>query len=381
MSFESEWTVADREYMAKAIQLARKGLYTTHPNPRVGCVLVKDDQVVGQGFHLRAGEGHAEVNALAMAGDAAVGSTAYVTLEPCSHFGRTPPCAQGLIDAGVVRVVTAMVDPNPQVAGRGIEMLKQAGIDASYGLLEAESKALNPGFIKRMDNGLPRVCLKMASSIDGRTAMASGESKWITGAAARSDVQKLRAQSSAIVTGVESIIRDDSALTVREEQLNLENATEIAKQQPLRVILDSTLRTPVNAKIFKQSGRTVVATCSANSSLIVGLENVGAEVVRLTSDENGRVNLTALLRWLAKEEQCNDLLVEAGATLAGAFLKQRLVDELQLYLAMKLLGSDARPSFALSLTKMSEQVELKQIDSRMLGDDLKLVLQPAYGEG
>lgn len=381
MSFESEWTIADREYMAKAIQLARKGLYTTHPNPRVGCVLVKDDQVVGQGFHLRAGEGHAEVNALAMAGVAAVGSTAYVTLEPCSHFGRTPPCAQGLIDAGVVRVVSAMVDPNPQVAGRGIEMLKQAGIDASYGLLEAESKALNPGFIKRMEHGLPRVCLKMASSIDGRTAMASGESKWITGAAARSDVQQLRAQSSAIVTGVESIIQDDSALTVREEQLDLENAAEVVKQQPLRVILDSTLRTPVNAKIFKQPGRTVVATCSANAFLIEGLESVGAQVVQLTSDENGRVSLTALLRWLAKEEQCNDLLVEAGATLAGAFLKQKLVDELQLYLAMKLLGSDARPSFALPLTKMSEQVELKQIDSRMLGSDLKLVLQPAYGEG
>ncbi len=380
MSALIQWDIADHQYMAKAIQLARNGLYTTQPNPRVGCVLVKNGQVVGEGFHYRAGEGHAEVNALAMAGEKAKGATAYVTLEPCSHYGRTPPCARGLIDAGVTRVVSAMVDPNPEVAGRGIKMLSAAGIDASFGLLEKEAKALNPGFIKRMEQGLPFVRVKLASSLDGRTAMASGESQWITGAAARSDVQKLRAQSSVIVTGVESIIHDDSSLTVREDQLGLADAKQIVEQQPLRVILDSSLRTPKTANIFKQPGRTVVATCSSNNERIKELEAVGAEVVVLPSD-NGRVSLIALLKWLAATEQSNDVLIEAGATLAGACLQQGLVDELQLYMAMKLLGSDARPTFALPLTKMSEQIELKQIDSRMLGNDLKLVLQPVCGEG
>lgn len=376
---DSQWSVADREYMARAIQLARKGLYTTHPNPRVGCVLVKDDVIVGEGFHFRAGEGHAEVNALAQAGINAKGATAYVTLEPCSHYGRTPPCAEGLIKAGVVRVVSAMVDPNPQVAGRGIAMLCKAGIQASSGLLEAEARALNPGFIKRMETGKPFVRIKLASSLDGRTAMSSGESQWITGPAARRDVQKLRAQSSVIVTGVESIIHDDSALTVREEQLGLPDAVEIVKQQPLRVVLDSSLRTPTTAKILKQPGRTLIATCSTDQGLQRALESEGAEIV-LLPDEQGRVSLNALLEWLVQNEQCNDLLVETGATLAGAFMAQGLVDELHLYIAMKLLGSDARPTFSLPLTKMAEQIELKQIDSRMMGSDLKLVLTPVYGE-
>ncbi len=373
------WSVADRQYMARAIQLARRGLYTTQPNPRVGCVLVREGEIVGEGFHFRAGEGHAEVNALAAAGDKARGATAYVTLEPCSHYGRTPPCAEGLIKAGVARVVSAMVDPNPQVAGRGIKMLQQAGIDAESGLLEIEARGLNPGFIKRMETGLPLVRVKMATSLDGRTAMATGESKWITGSSARSDVQKLRAQSSAILTGVESILHDDSALTVREEQLVLDNAKEIVKQQPLRVVLDSKLRMPLDASILKQSGRTLVATCSSDVSAIAALEKAGAEVLQMGAD-NGRVDLLSLLKWLAKEEQCNELLVETGATLAGAFLQQKLVDEIRLYMAMKLMGSDARPAFALPLTKMSEQIELKQVDMRMLGSDLRMVLEPVYGD-
>jgi len=374
------WSVADRQYMARAIQLARRGRYTTQPNPRVGCVLVKEGEIVGEGFHFRAGEGHAEVNALAAAGDKARGATAYVTLEPCSHYGRTPPCAEGLIKAGVKRVVSAMVDPNPQVAGRGISMLQQAGIEADSGLLENEARDLNPGFIKRMETGLPLVRVKIATSLDGRTAMASGESKWITGSAARSDVQKLRAQSSAILTGVESILHDDSALTVREEQLGLDNAKEIVKHQPLRVVLDSKLRMPLDASILKQSGRTLVVTCSSEVSAIAALEKAGAEVLQMGADINGRVGLLSLLKWLGKEEQCNELLVETGATLAGAFLQQRLVDEIRLYMAMKLMGSDARPAFALPLTKMSEQIELKQVDMRMLGSDLRMVLEPVYGD-
>ncbi|EAR61399.1 bifunctional diaminohydroxyphosphoribosylaminopyrimidine deaminase/5-amino-6-(5-phosphoribosylamino)uracil reductase RibD [Neptuniibacter caesariensis] len=373
------WSIADHRYMARAIVLAKQGLYTTNPNPRVGCVLVKDEVIVGEGFHFRAGEGHAEVNAMAQAGDLAKGATAYVTLEPCSHYGRTPPCAEGLIKAGVNRVVCAMVDPNPQVAGRGIQMLESAGISAESGLLEAEARALNPGFIKRMETGLPFVSLKIATSLDGRTAMASGESKWITGAAARSDVQKLRARSSAILTGVESILTDNSALTVRAEQLGLAQAEEIVKQQPLRVVLDSNLRTPIDASILSQPGRTLIATISKDAVVIEKLQAAGAEVIQMPANQ-GRVDLVALLKHLAGEEQCNELLVETGATLAGAFIDAKLVDQLHLYMAMTLMGSSARPAFQLPLAKMSEQVRLKRMDMRMLGDDMKLILKPLYGE-
>lgn len=373
------WSVVDQEYMARAIRLARNGLYTTQPNPRVGCVLVNGDEIVGEGFHFRAGEGHAEVNALSMAGKKAQGATAYVTLEPCSHFGRTPPCAEGLIKAGVKRVVSAMVDPNPQVAGRGIKMLQEAGITAESGLLEAEARTLNPGFIKRMESGLPFVRLKMATSLDGRTAMASGESKWITGPAARSDVQKLRAQSSAVVTGIESILKDDSALTVRADQLELDNADEILKQQPLRVVLDSGLRMPLKASILSQPGRTLIVTVSEDADKIAALKNAGAEVAIMPAQE-GRVDLKALLQMLAEQEQCNELLIETGATLAGAFIQQELVDEIYLYMAMKLLGSEARPAFQLPFTTMAQQIKLQQTDMVMLKDDMRLILQPVYGE-
>lgn len=373
------WSISDREYMARAIQLAKEGLYTTQPNPRVGCVLVKQGSIVGEGFHYRAGEGHAEVNALRAAGEEAKGATAYVTLEPCSHYGRTPPCSEALINAGVTRVVAAMVDPNPQVAGRGMAMLREAGIGATSGLLEESARALNPGFIKRMETGLPFVRVKSAISLDGRTAMASGESKWITGPAARGDVQKLRAQSSVILTGIGSILQDDSALTVREAQLNLPNVADVVQKQPLRVVLDSRLQVPLTASILKQPGRTLIVTCSDDTIAQNKLKDAGAEVLVMPA-ENGRVALLPLLRWLASEEQCNDLLVETGSVLAGAFVEQKLADELHVYMAMKLLGSQAKPLFELPLTKMSEQVELQMLDSRMLGDDLKLILQPQYGE-
>lgn len=373
------WSVSDREYMARAIQLAKEGLYTTQPNPRVGCVLVKQGNIVGEGFHYRAGEGHAEVNALRVAGDEAKGATAYVTLEPCSHYGRTPPCSEALINAGVARVVAAMVDPNPQVAGRGMSMLREAGIEATSGLLEESARALNPGFIKRMETGLPFVRVKSAISLDGRTAMQSGESKWITGPAARGDVQKLRAQSSVILTGIGSILQDDSALTVREAQLNLPNVADVVQKQPLRVVLDSHLQMPLTASILKQPGRTLIVTCSDDTIAQNKLKGAGAEVLVVPA-ENDRVALLPLLHWLASEEQCNDLLVETGSVLAGAFVEQKLADELHVYLAMKLLGSQAKPLFELPLTKMSEQVELQMLDSRMLGDDLKLILQPQYGE-
>lgn len=373
------WSAADHQYMARAIQLGRQGLYTTHPNPRVGCVIVCHDQIVGEGLHWRAGEGHAEVNALAMAGDQAQGATAYVTLEPCSHYGRTPPCADALINAGVSKVIAAMVDPNPQVSGRGMQKLQQAGIETSSGLLESEAQALNCGFIKRMQTGLPWVRVKLATSLDGRTAMASGESQWITGAAARSDVQKLRARSSAIVTGVDSILQDDSALTVRAAQLNLPNAARIAEQQPLRIVLDSKLRTPLNANILQQPGKTIIVTCvnakTDYSERYAALVAAGVEV-KCMPEQEGRVCLSALLAWLGDEMQCNELLVETGATLAGAFMQSGLVDEVYQYIAPTLLGSSARAAFELPLTQMSEQLRLNVVDQRWLGDDLRLILQP-----
>lgn len=369
----------ERRWMARAIRLAAQGRYTTHPNPRVGCVLVRGDRIVGEGFHVRAGEGHAEVNALRMAGDQAAGATAYVTLEPCSHHGKTPPCAEALVQAGVTRVVSAMVDPNPQVAGRGIKRLQAAGIEACSGLLETEAKALNPGFIKRMEQGLPYVRIKTASSLDGRTAMQSGESQWITGAAARSDVQRFRAQSSVIVTGVDSILHDDSSLTVRENELQLDNAAEIVQKQPLRVVLDSQLRMPLNAKILRQPGRTLIATVSHDAAKTDALIQAGAEVVQLAAVQ-GHVSIEALLKHLVVAEQCNELLVETGARLAGAFITAGVVDELVVYQAMTLMGSDARPMYRLPYSKMDEQIRLQLLDSRMLGDDLRLTLRPVYTE-
>ncbi|MDF2181676.1 bifunctional diaminohydroxyphosphoribosylaminopyrimidine deaminase/5-amino-6-(5-phosphoribosylamino)uracil reductase RibD [Neptuniibacter sp. CAU 1671] len=377
----SGWSEADHIYMSRALQLAAQGTWTTDPNPRVGCVLVVGNKIVGEGYHRRAGEGHAEVNALAQAGEAARGATAYVTLEPCCHHGRTPPCADALIKAGVTRVVSAMVDPNPQVSGRGIERLKQAGIQAESGLLQAQAERLNPGFIKRMQTGLPFVRIKLASSLDGRTAMASGESQWITGPAARADVQQLRARSTAIMTGVESILMDDSALTVRSEQLNLPDAEFIAQRQPLRVVLDSKLRMPLNAKILQEPRQTLLVTCSDEAERIEAFKQAGAQVFSLPADEQGQVPLMPLLQWLAAEHQVNELLVETGATLAGACLQQKLADELVIYQAMTLMGSEARPLLALPLAKMQQQVRLQRLDSRWLGDDHKLVLRPVYGEG
>jgi len=369
------FSLADREFMARAIRLARQGLYTTAPNPRVGCVLVKEGEIVGEGFHLRAGEGHAEVNALAVAGDNARGATAYVTLEPCSHYGRTPPCSEALIKAGISRMVCAMVDPNPKVSGRGLKMLQDAGVEVASGLLESEAQALNPGFIKRMVSAMPLVRSKSAQSLDGRTAMQSGESQWITGAAARSDVQRLRARSSAIITGVDSILHDDSSLTLREAELGLDNAAEVVKRQPLRVVVDSQLRMPTSARILTQPGRTLVATCSEDLSRQAALTEAGAEVVLLPA-QGGRVDLTALLKYLASEQEANEVLVEAGATLTGAFVAAGLLDEMVVYMAPTLLGSAARPLFELPLDKMQQQHRLQLIDSRMLGQDLRLTLSP-----
>ena len=364
--------------MARALQLARKGLYTTDPNPRVGCVIVRDEQIVGEGFHLRAGEPHAEVHALNAAGELARGATAYVTLEPCSHTGRTGPCAVALKAASVARVVIAMVDPNPQVSGRGIQLLEEAGIEVAVGLLESDARALNPGFIARMSTHKPFVRLKMAMSLDGRTAMGSGESQWITGPEARTQVQRLRARSSAILSGVESIIMDDSRLTLRAEQLQLANADEVVQRQPLRVIVDTHLRLPLAAACLSEPGRTLVITTPDHmAEKRERLIKAGAEVHVLPAGNDGRIDLALLLNWLAESEQVNELLVETGATLAGAMLDAELVDELQLFVAPTLLGGEARPLFALpGISRMADQRRLTIHDMRAVGRDWRIIASP-----
>jgi diaminohydroxyphosphoribosylaminopyrimidine deaminase / 5-amino-6-(5-phosphoribosylamino)uracil reductase len=367
-------------WMARALELARRGLYTTDPNPRVGCVLVKNHRLIGEGWHERAGEPHAEVHALRAAGEAARRATAYVTLEPCSHQGRTGPCAVALIEAGVKRVVVAMADPNPEVAGRGIALLREAGVAVEVGLLEEEAHAINPGFVSRMTRGRPFVRLKMAMSLDGRTAMQSGESQWITGPHARREVQRLRARSSAIMTGVASVIFDNSRLTVRPSQLKLENAEAVARRQPLRVVVDTRLRLPQAAACLREPGRTLVATVTGcDEGKRRRLEEAGAEVLALPPWEDGRVDLEAVLRHLAEHEQVNELLLETGATLAGAMLDAGLVDEMQLFVAPTLLGGEARPLFVLpGLTRMAQQRPLEILDIRAIGRDWRITARPLH---
>ncbi|WP_426417017.1 bifunctional diaminohydroxyphosphoribosylaminopyrimidine deaminase/5-amino-6-(5-phosphoribosylamino)uracil reductase RibD [Aestuariirhabdus sp. LZHN29] len=368
-------SVFDTECMSRALQLARRGLYTTEPNPRVGCVLAQGQQLLGEGWHQRAGEGHAEVNALAAAGGSAQGATAYVTLEPCSHFGRTAPCCDALIRAGVSRVWVAMLDPNPLVAGKGLERLREAGIEVHCGLMEAQARSLNPGFIKRMEQSRPFVRCKLAMSLDGRTAMASGESQWITGPDARSDVQRLRARSSAIVTGVESILRDDSALTLRPEQLDMADADEVCRRQPLRVVLDSELRTPVSAKVLQGKGRALlVCAAAADPARKAMLEAAGAEIISLNRVAGG-LDLDELMAELARRE-CNEVLLETGATLAGAAVTAGIVDELVVYMAPLLMGSDARPLLSLPIASMSQSRPLQITDLRAIGRDWRITAAP-----
>jgi len=352
----------DFRHMARAIHLAERGLYTTDPNPRVGCVLVNGGEVVGEGWHERAGEPHAEVMALRVAGERARGSTAYVSLEPCSHHGRTPPCADALITAGVTRVVAAMEDPNPLVAGQGLARLKAAGIAVENGILSAQAAALNPGFIKRMKSGRPWVRVKSAASLDGRTAMASGESRWITGEDARADVHRWRARSSAIVTGVATVLADDPSLNARLDDEVL---------QPLRVVLDPRLKMSPTARLLSLPGQTLICTLDADTDAAAVLREAGAEVVAAPG-EGGRIALPALLDLLG-QRHINEVMVEAGPTLAGAFMQAGLADELILYLAPHLLGDDARGLFTLpGLEQMRDRVELEIADVRAVGRDWRI---------
>ncbi len=371
MSTSAEQTVLDAHYMARALELARKGHYTTHPNPRVGCVIVRDGQIVGEGWHERTGEPHAEVHALRAAGDKARGATAYVTLEPCSHHGRTPPCADALVHAGLARVVAAMQDPNPAVAGRGMQRLSQAGIATESGVLEGEARKLNEGFLKRMEHGLPFVRVKLAMSLDGRTAMESGESQWITGPAARSAVQRLRAQASVVLTGADTVLADNARLTVRADELGLDaEQTALAlSRPPLRVLIDGRLRVPLDAPFFK-AGPALVATCMAIEEQYAN----GPECL-IVAGEDGLVDLRKLLVELAARG-VNEVLVEAGPRLAGAFAQQGLVDEFQIFIAGKFLGSSARPPLDWPMAQMKDAPALKITEIRAVGDDWRVTAIP-----
>ena len=364
-------SAADYRWMARALTLARRGLYSVDPNPRVGCVLVREGAIVGEGWHERAGEAHAEVIALAAAGDRARGATAYVTLEPCCHYGRTPPCTEALLHAGVARVVAAMRDPNPQVAGQGLAILREAGVAVDCGLLEAEARALNPGFIQRMTQSRPFIRLKLAMSLDGRTALASGESQWLTGDAARQDVQRLRARSSAILTGIGTVLADDPGLNVRLPDVS---------RQPLRVILDTGLRTPPTAKTLQLPGSVLIFTTVADPDRQAPLQQAGAAIVVVRKAGQG-LDLPAVLAELARRE-CNEVHVECGPTLSGAWLQAGLVDELVIYMAPLLLGDQARGLFQLPvLTRMSERTELDVLETRAVGKDWRLRLRPARYRG
>lgn len=347
--------------MARALALAKRGLYTTDPNPRVGCVLVQNDKVVGEGWHERAGAPHAEVHALKQAGAAARGATAYVSLEPCCHQGRTPPCTQALIQARVARVLVAMHDPNPQVAGQGLAELERAGIAVDSGLLRAEAEHLNPGFSLRMTHTRPYVRVKLAASLDGRTALADGTSKWITGSPARADVQRLRARSSAILTGIGTVLADDPALTVRELDIG---------RQPLRVVVDRRLQMPPTAQMLRLPGKTLVVTTSGDPLAAQSLRSAGAELLQANGAQD-TIDLAWLLQQLALRES-NEVLVEAGATLSGALLKAGLVDELIVYLAPHLMGNNARALFNFGIEAMHDRIDIEIQDMRALGKDWRV---------
>lgn len=358
--------------MAKAIQLAKKGWYTTHPNPRVGCVIVKNGQIIGEGFHRKAGELHAERNALANCSEEPVGATAYVTLEPCCHHGKTPPCTDGLIEAGIAEVVIAMQDPNPLVAGEGIEKLENAGIAVRSGLLEQQAIALNRGFIKRMSDKRPFVRCKLACSLDGRTAMASGESVWISSEHSRRDVQFLRAESSAIITGVGTVLADDPSMNVRLNNKDLSLDDDLEVLQPLRVILDAKLQTPVDAKILALYAEVIIfcSELAVSNATKYSRENVSVIAVESNGEQ---LNLEQVLRILA-EKQINEVLLETGAILAGSAIQAGLVDELIVYQAPHLMGHEARALVNLpGLATMSDRISLKLIDERRIGSDTKVI--------
>ncbi|HAW18341.1 bifunctional diaminohydroxyphosphoribosylaminopyrimidine deaminase/5-amino-6-(5-phosphoribosylamino)uracil reductase RibD [Oceanospirillaceae bacterium] len=366
------------EFMTLALEQASFGQLIARPNPAVGCVLVKSNQVVGTGYTQQVGGPHAEVMAIQAAGDLANGAIAYVTLEPCGHYGRTPPCSLALIEAGVSTLVYGCQDPNPLVAGQGLSQLRTANIEVIGPVLEAECRRSNRGFLQRMKTNKPNVINKLAMSLDGRTAMKSGESQWITGPEARAQVHLLRAQSCAVITGIGSILRDNPSMNVRADELALAGvpqATIELIKQPLRVVLDSQLRLPTSAKILQQPGSVLVITCVADLQRHQALIDMGAELVVCAADDQGKVDLSAVLTLLG-QRQCNQVLVEAGAGLSGAFLKAGLTHHLVVYLAPKLMGSEAKALFNLPLETMAQAVDVDIKGISQVGNDWRIDATP-----
>lgn len=370
---DSHWREIDRQMMSRALKLAKKGQYTARPNPVVGCVITNENgEVVGQGWHKTFGQAHAEINALEQAKIHAQNATCYVTLEPCAHTGKTGPCAEALVKAGVKKVIAAMADPNPQVSGKGFQILKNAGIEVEYGLMEADAKALNPGFISQMTQKRPFITCKLAMSLDGRTALENGESKWITGKAARADVQKLRAKQDAILTGAGTVLADDPSLTVRREDSlpELDDWFDVAQEsgfsQPSRVLLDRSGKVDSKSKIFAQNAK--VTWYAEQNSSCMNHANLSSENVEI---KNTPRDLQTLVAELSKNG-CSNLLVEAGHKLAGAFLRENLIDKLVVYMAPKLMGNKGMGLINLEVEAMADAVELELIDIRLLGDDIRL---------
>lgn len=357
--------------MAEALRLARKGLFTVRRNPRVGCVIARDGSIIARGYHACAGGPHAEIDALANATESVDGATAYVTLEPCAHQGKTSPCTEALVAARIGRVVAAIQDPNPLVDGRGLARLREHGIETRCDVLQEEALELNKGFFKRMQTGLPHVTVKSAISLDGKTALARGESRWITGGPARRDVQRLRARSCAILSGIGTVLADDPQLTVRlsGEALGLPQAPE----QPLRVVLDTGLRIPETARVLHAPGRTILYTCSKDTQRVGALQGKQVEVVTL---EQRPLDLAKVMRDLGSRE-INEVLVEAGATVVGSLLRQDLVDEMVIYVAPHLIGESGRGLAELPLiSSMQERLGMRIEDVAVIGDDIRLRARP-----
>jgi len=362
----SEFSAAESATMARAMQLAARGQYTAHPNPMVGCVLVRDGEIVGEGWHELSGEAHAEVNALNAAGDRAAGATAFVTLEPCAHEGKTPPCAPALVEAGIAEIIIATCDPFPEVGGKGIAMLESAGIAVRTGLMGEAAAELNRGFLSRVERGRPYVRLKVGASLDGAIAMSSGESHWITGPDARVDVQRLRARSGAILTGIGTVLADDPSMNVRHEEL------DTAGRQPLRAVLDSELRMPLSSGMLDLPGTTIVYC--ANNTGRQPLIDAGAEVVMVNARDH-YVDAAAVLADLAKR-QVNDVLVEAGPAVTGNLLSRKLVDELVIYQAPHIMGSETMPMFRTpGWQALSDRLTVEVADLRRVGRDIRVTVR------
>ncbi|MFT5450707.1 MAG: diaminohydroxyphosphoribosylaminopyrimidine deaminase [Enterobacterales bacterium] len=357
----------ERRFMRRAIELAQRGLFSTDPNPRVGCVIVINNRIIAEGWHEKAGQNHAEIMAIENCQESLKGATCYVTLEPCSHFGKTSPCSDALIKAEVTRVVVAMEDPNPQVSGNGISSLREAGIIVDVGLMEDESRGLNPGFIKRMKTGLPWVTCKVAMSIDGRTAMASGESQWITSEESRQEIQLLRARSSAVVTGSGTVIIDNPSMNVRVDNFPSSYQQDAEIVQPWRVIMDSNLSVPEASNIFKLEGRVIWVT---TQDIDESLNTEQLTRLQISADDKGQVRPDLLLKWLG-EQGCNEVMIEAGSKLSGSFINADLVDRLVVYMAPKILGDNARGLLQLpGLEKLSDAKKFELLSARILGSDL-----------